>query len=68
MEIENEEIEKIKAELANTFQSKRKRIFMLISGAVLGSIPWVGGFLSAGLSFKSNQDQVKNNELSLHHQ
>ncbi len=30
-EIENEEIERIKAELADTVQSKRERIFILIS-------------------------------------
>lgn len=62
-QIENEEIERIKAGLADTVQSKRERIFMLILGAVLGSIPWVGGFLSAGVSFKSGEGQVKNNQL-----
>ena len=62
-DMENEEIERIKAELAQTVNSKRQNIFMLIIGAVLGSIPWVGGFLSAGVSFKSNQDQTKNNQL-----
>jgi hypothetical protein len=62
-QIEDEEIERIKAELAATVQSKRERIFMLIIGAVLGSIPWVGGFLSASLSFKAAEDQIKNNQL-----
>jgi hypothetical protein len=58
-----DEIERIKAELAKTVQTKRERIFMLIMGAVLGSIPWVGGFLSASLSFKASEGQVKNNQL-----
>jgi len=60
---ENEEIERIKAELSATVQSKRQSIFMLFVGAVLGSIPWVGGFLNAGVSFKSGQNQTKTNQL-----
>jgi hypothetical protein len=60
---ENEEIERIKAELAETMDSKRQRILMQIMGAVLGTIPWVGGFLSAGLAFKSGEGQAKANQL-----
>lgn len=55
--------DKIKNELAASFQSKRKRIFSKIFGAALGSIPWVGGFLSAMADFKSDESQVKNNQL-----
>jgi hypothetical protein len=58
-----DEIEQIKSELAETVNTKRERIFLLIMGAVLGSIPWVGGFLSASLNFKSSEEQVKNNQL-----
>lgn len=54
---------KIKEELAASFQSKRKRIFSKIFGAALGSIPWVGGFLSAMADFKSDEGQVKSNQL-----
>jgi hypothetical protein len=61
--IENDEIERIKAELAQNFESKRQRIFMMIMGAALGSIPWVGGFMSAVTNFKSSEGQIKNNEL-----
>lgn len=57
------EIERIKSELASTFQSKRQRIFMMIMGAALGAIPWVGGFMSGIANFKSSEGQVKNNEL-----
>jgi hypothetical protein len=39
---------------------------MLITGAVLGSLPWVGGFLSATLNFKQNKNQALVN--SLHEQ
>lgn len=62
-ENDNNEIERIKAELAENFQSKRQRIFMMIMGAALGSIPWVGGFMSAITAFQSNESQTKNNEL-----
>ena len=55
--------DKIKEDLTASFQSKRKRIFSKIFGAALGSIPWVGGFLSAMLDFKSDEGQVKNNQL-----
>ncbi len=61
-EYENE-IEQIKQELARNAGSQRERIFLLIMGAVLGSIPWVGGFLSAALSFKPGEDEAKQNKL-----
>jgi hypothetical protein len=55
--------QKIKEELVRSFESKRKRIFSKLFGAALGSVPWVGGFLSAMSDFKSNESQVKNNQL-----
>jgi hypothetical protein len=55
--------EKIKEELIKSFDSKRKRIFSKIFGAALGSVPWVGGFLSAMNDLKADEAQVKNNEL-----
>jgi hypothetical protein len=55
--------DKIKEELTKSFQSKRKRIFSKLMSAALGSIPWVGGFLSAMADFKSEEGQVKNNLL-----
>ncbi len=55
--------EKIKAELAATFQSNRQQIFSKLFGAALGSIPWVGGFLSAMADYKSDRGQVKSNQL-----
>lgn len=55
--------DKIKEELNKSFESKRKRIFSKLMGAALGSVPWVGGFLSAMADFKSDEGQVKNNQL-----
>jgi hypothetical protein len=58
-----DEVEQIKAELAKSAGTQRERIFLLIMGAVLGSIPWVGGFLSAVLNFQSGEGQAKTNQL-----
>ena len=55
--------DKIKEELNNSLKSKRQRIFSKLMSAALGSIPWVGGFLSAMADFKSDEGQVKNNKL-----
>ena len=55
--------DKIKQDLENSYDSKRKRIFSKIFSAALGSIPWVGVFLSAMADFKSDEGQVKNNQL-----
>lgn len=54
---------RIREELLDTFEPKRKRIFKKIFGAALGSIPWVGGFLNAIVDFNSDESQLKNNEL-----
>ena len=55
--------EKINEELVKSFASKRKRIFSKIFGAALGSVPWVGGLLSAMNDLKADESQVKNNQL-----
>lgn len=55
--------QKIREELMKSFESKRKRIFSKLFGAALGSVPWVGGFLSAMSDFKSGESQVKSNQL-----
>lgn len=55
--------EKIRQEITKTFQSKKRKIFMKFAMAALGSVPWVGGFLSAMLSLKVEEGQTKANEL-----
>lgn len=62
-QINNSLEESIRKELENSFESKRKRIFSKIISAALGSVPWVGGFLSAIADFKSEEGQVKSNQL-----
>jgi hypothetical protein len=48
---ENALIEKLRTELAKSEPTRRRRIIEKFVLAVLGSIPWVGGFLSAAASF-----------------
>lgn len=50
---------KIREELIKSFESKRKRVFSKLFGAALGSVPWVGGFLSAMSNFKSDESLGK---------
>lgn len=59
----DKEIEKIKEELAKSFASDRQQVFMLIVGAVLGAIPWIGGLINADLNFKALSEQAHSNQL-----
>jgi hypothetical protein len=66
-------IESIRAELASSEPSRRKRILEAIALAILSSIPWVGGVLAAAATFKfddpgSRQDSLRNQWLEGHHQ
>jgi len=62
--LESDSAEKeFKEELIKTHDTKRKRIFSKMFGAALGSIPWVGGLLSAMVDLKSGEGQVQKNEL-----
>lgn len=56
-------IESIKAELATATPSRRQRILEAIALAALGSIPWVGGVLSAAATFNFNEASVKQDDL-----
>src|SRR5215510_5925557 len=53
----------IKYDLIQNAESARKRIFAKLFGAALGSIPWVGGFLSALSDFRTGNSQNKSNRL-----
>jgi hypothetical protein len=55
--------EKIQEDLFKSTSSKRQRIFSKIFGAALGSIPWVGGFISAIADFRSDEKSLKSNHL-----
>jgi len=66
-------IEAIKAELASSEPSRRRKILEAIALAVLGSIPWVGGALAAAATFGFNKtdgerDTLRDQWLEEHHQ
>lgn len=60
---EENRIEKIQSELLGANPSKKKRVFEAFTLAALGSIPWVGGFISAAASLKFDEDEVKTDTL-----
>lgn len=65
-------IDTIKAEISKSEPSNRKRIFQAFIMAALGSIPWVGGFLTAAATFKFDganieRDSLQNQWLDEHH-
>lgn len=53
----------IRSELAKSIPSDRRRIIEKFILAALGSIPWVGGFLSAAASYKTEEGSVKTENL-----
>ncbi|PKN21088.1 MAG: hypothetical protein CVU68_08790 [Deltaproteobacteria bacterium HGW-Deltaproteobacteria-3] len=66
-------VEQLRAELAKSEPSRRNRIIEKFVLAALGSIPWVGGFLSAAANYKSEEGPLKQNSLQTqwleeHHQ
>jgi hypothetical protein len=60
---ERNHVEKIKKELETVAPSKKKRAFEKFALAALGSIPWVGGFLSAAVSLKTEESSLKADSL-----
>ena len=60
---EDHVIELIRSELDQVNPSTRQRILEKFALAALGSIPWVGGFLSAAASLKTDQSQSNTDSL-----
>jgi hypothetical protein len=60
---ENAIIEALRAELAKSEPSRRRRIIEKFVLAALGSIPWVGGFLSAAASYKAEEGSLRQDSL-----
>ncbi|MDB4542827.1 hypothetical protein N9241_01145 [bacterium] len=56
-------IEKIKQELEAASPSRRRRAFEKFSLAAIGSIPWIGGFISAGISLKTEEGGLRQDSL-----
>jgi len=62
-DFEQRAIEFIKADLAQAAPSNRRRILEKFVLAALGSIPWVGGFISAAVSYKTEEGTVRTDNL-----
>lgn len=60
---EEKAVEFIKTELSNSAPKDWQRLIEKFVLAALGSIPWVGGFISAAISFKTEEGGVKTNNL-----
>lgn len=56
-------IESIRAEVAKASPSDRQRIIEKFILAALGSIPWVGAFIGAAASYKTEEGSVKTSRL-----
>ncbi|MCB2183899.1 MAG: hypothetical protein KQH63_17860, partial [Desulfobulbaceae bacterium] len=56
---ESNPVEEIKKEIEAVAPSKKKRVFEKFALAALGSIPWVGGFISAAISLKTEESSLK---------
>lgn len=56
-------IEKLREELAKSEPTRKKRVIEKFILAALGSIPWIGGFLSAAASYKAEDGSIKQNNL-----
>ncbi len=56
-------VERIAADLAKVEPTTRRRLAEKFLLAALGSIPWVGGFLSAAANFKTDESTIRQNTL-----
>jgi hypothetical protein len=60
---ENSIVERLRAELAKSEPTRKRRIVEKFVLAALGSIPWVGGFLSAAADYKAEEGAIKQDGL-----
>lgn len=63
LNIEQEAEVFLRTEIAKASPSDRRRAFEKFVMAALGSIPWIGGFLSAVVNFKTEEDAVRTDSL-----
>jgi len=62
-EDDGQAVQRLESELAKLEPTTRRRIIEKFLLAALGSIPWIGGFLSAAADFKEDEDGVRQNAL-----
>jgi hypothetical protein len=57
-ETNQDEIDQIRQEILKASPSNKRRAFEKFILAALGSIPWIGGFISAAASFKLEEKDI----------
>jgi len=62
-EEDNRIVEKLRSDLAQSEPTRRRRMLEKFALAALGSIPWIGGFLSAAASYKAEESSMKQDSL-----
>jgi hypothetical protein len=62
-DFEEKAIQFIRTELAKSAPSDRRRIIEKFVLAALGSIPWIGGFISAAVSYKTEEGTLRTDNL-----
>ena len=55
---DNRIVEEFRKGIQKSSTSERRRAFEAFALAALGSIPWVGGFISAAASYKLEEDEI----------
>ncbi|MBL0500196.1 hypothetical protein JD546_03740 [Aeromonas caviae] len=63
MSFSNSDIEKIRDELNQLSPTLKKRALEKFGLAALGSIPWIGGFISAAANIKTEENTLKTDAL-----
>ena len=63
IDFEEKAIEFIRAELIKSAPRNWHRLIQKFVLAALGSIPWIGGFISAAVSYKTEEGGIKTNNL-----
>jgi hypothetical protein len=62
-EFESKAVEFIRGELSKAAPSNRRRLIEKFVLAALGSIPWVGGFISAAANYKTEEGSIRTDTL-----
>jgi hypothetical protein len=60
---DDKQVDYYRSEIAKTSQSTKRRAFEKFALAALGSIPWVGGFISAAISLKTEEGSIRQNNI-----
>lgn len=63
IDFEEKALEFVRAELAKATPTDRRRFIEKFILAALGSIPWVGGFISAAVTYKTEEGSIRTDNL-----